>query len=188
MRCWGERRKATLSTDAPIVLDADFVSSFAWVDRMDILENLYSKRMVILEEVMEELNRVPHLAARVRLCVEKGHITIETMLAGSPEALQLARFHESGRYGAGEASCMAYLVYRGGILASNNLADVKAFCAVHKMPLLTTPDVLLQSYEDGRLGVKEADAIWSGMLARRRKLPTSSFTEYLATLKRGGGH
>ena len=177
-----------MSTDAPIVLDADFVSSFAWVDRMDILENLYSKRMVILEEVMEELNRVPHLAARVRLCVEKGHITIETMLAGSPEALQLARFHESGRYGAGEASCMAYLVYRGGILASNNLADVKAFCAVHKMPLLTTPDVLLQSYEDGCLGVKEADAIWSGMLARRRKLPTSSFTEYLATLKRGGGH
>ena len=51
-----------MSTEPPILLDADFVSSFAWVDRMDIIEGLYSKRMVVLEEVMLELERTRHLA------------------------------------------------------------------------------------------------------------------------------
>jgi len=39
-----------LSTEPPILLDTDFVSSFAWVDRLDLIERLDSRRMVILEE------------------------------------------------------------------------------------------------------------------------------------------
>ena len=39
-----------MSTEPPIILDTYFLSSFAWVDRLDILEGLYSKRMLILEE------------------------------------------------------------------------------------------------------------------------------------------
>ena len=56
----------TLSTDLPVLLDTDFLSSFAWVDRMDIIESRYSGRMVVPEEVMTELDRVPHLASCVR--------------------------------------------------------------------------------------------------------------------------
>ena len=63
-----------LPTEPPIILDADFVSSFAWVNRLDILEFFYSKRMVILEEVLEELKRVPHLASRVEESMRNGHI------------------------------------------------------------------------------------------------------------------
>ena len=169
-----------MSTEPPVVLDTDFLSSFAWVDRMDILESLYSKRMLILEEVIEELERVPYLAEQVRLSIAAGHITPQVMLAGSPEALQFARFHESGRYGAGEAACMAYILYHGGVLASNNLSDVKAFCTRNGIPLLTTPDVLRRLYDEGRLSISEADELWGNMLARRRKLPASSFSEYLA--------
>ena len=61
-------------TEPPLILDADFISSFAWVDRLDILEGLYSKRMIILDEVLEELSRVPHLADRVELSIRSGHI------------------------------------------------------------------------------------------------------------------
>jgi predicted nucleic acid-binding protein len=169
-----------LSTESPVVLDTDFVSSFAWVDRMDILEGLYSRRMLILEEVTVELERVAHLAERVRLSIAAGHITPRVMVAGSPEALQFARFHESGRYGAGEAACMAYILYHGGVLASNNLSDVEAFCTRQGIPLLTTADVLRRLYEEGRLSISEADELWGKMLATHRKLPASSFSEYLA--------
>jgi predicted nucleic acid-binding protein len=175
-----------LSTEPPIILDADFLSSFAWVRRLDIVEKLYSGRMVVLEEVLEELRRVPHLASRVELSIKKGHIRLETMLADSPEALRLATLLDSGKYGSGEASCMAYLAEHDGILASNNLADVREFCERNEKRLLTTADVLYRAYEIGQINLEEADEVWAGMLSKRRKLPASSFTEYLSAIERGG--
>lgn len=175
-----------MSTEPPIILDSDFVSSFAWINRMDILEGLYSGRMIVLEEVLDELRRVPHLASKVEMSIKNGHIKSEAMLADSPEATQLAKFLESGRYGSGEASCMAYLTQHNGILGSNNLSDIKDFCTQNKKPLLTTPDVLRQVYETGQISLDEADEIWVGMLSKRRKLPASSFTEYLSDVEKGG--
>lgn len=175
-----------MSTEPPVILDSDFLSSFAWVKRLDILEGLYSKRMIVLEEVLEELRRVPHLASRVELSIRNGHIRSEAMLANSPEALQLAKFLELGRYGSGEASCMAYLTQRDGILGSNNLSDVKAFCNKNKKRLLTTAKVLYQAYKIGQINLSQADEIWAGMLSKKQKLPASSFTEYLSAIEKGG--
>jgi predicted nucleic acid-binding protein len=177
-----------LSTELPIVLDSDFLSSFAWVKRLDILEALYSGRMVVLEEVLDELRRVPHLASRIESSVKRGHIRLETMLANSPEALRLATLLDSGRYGSGEASCMAYLTERDGILASNNVADVKEFCIKYRKRLLTTADVLCQAYETGLINLTRTNEIWASMLSKRRKLPASSFTEYLSAIEGGGSN
>jgi len=176
-----------LPTEPPLVLDADFISSFAWVNRLDILESLFPKRMIILDEVLVELNRVPHLASKVNVSISNGHIKHEEMFANSPEAQQLGKLLETGRYGSGEAACMAYLTQHDGILGSNNLSDVKAFCIQCNRQLLTTADVLYQAYETSLVGLEEADSIWSGMISKRRKLPASSFSEYIASLKKGGG-
>ena len=176
-----------MSIDPPVILDADFVSSFAWVNSLNILEKLYSKRMIILEEVLEELNRVPHLASRVELSISNGHIKCEAMFADSPEALQLAELLETGRYGTGEAACMAYLTQHDGILGSNNLSDVKAFCTQNNKRLLTTADVMYQAYEKSLISLEEADKIWTDMLSKRRKLPASSFSEYMTVIKKGDG-
>jgi predicted nucleic acid-binding protein len=175
-----------LPTEPPIILDADFISSFAWVNRLDILENMYSKRMIILEEVMEELGRVPHLAARVKGSIKNGHIKSEAMFADSPEALQLAKFLDTGKYGTGEASCMAYLTQHDGILGSNNLSDVKAFCIQNNKQLLTTAGVLHEAYGAGHINLDDADKIWADMLSKKRKLPASSFSEYLSSIEKGG--
>ena len=177
-----------MSTELPIVLDSDFLSSFAWVKRLDILEALYSGRMVVLEEVLDELRRVPHLASRIESSVKKGHIRLETMLANSPEALRLATLLDSGRYGSGEASCMAYLTERDGILASNNVTDVEEFCIKYGRRLLTTADVLCQAYETGIVDLTKTNEIWVCMLSKRRKLPASSFTEYLSAIQGGGSN
>jgi len=176
-----------LSTEPPVILDSDFLSSFAWVNRLDILESLYSRRMIVLEEVLEELRRVPHLALKVELSIKNGHIRSEAILADSPEALQLAKFLDSGRYGSGEASCMAYLIQHDGILGSNNLSDIKAFCIQNKKQLLTTADVLHQACKIGLIDLDEADKTWADMLCKKRKLPATSFTEYLSTIEKGGG-
>jgi len=175
-----------LSTEPPLVLDTDFISSFAWVNRLDILEGLYSKRMVILDEVLAELNRVPHLASRVELSVKNGHIKCVSMFADSPEALQLSKLLETGKYGSGEAACMAYLTQRYGILGSNNLSDVKAFCIQNNLCLLTTADAMHQAYKAGFITLDEADKVWEDMISKKRKLPASSFSEYISKTEKGG--
>ena len=87
---------------------------------------LTNAAMSVLEEVMEELERVRHLADRVSFSVMRGHIRRVGMLSDSPEAAAYVRLHESGRYGSGEAACMAYLSHHDGVLASNNLTVVAA--------------------------------------------------------------
>lgn len=170
-------------TDPPIVLDTDFVSSFACVDRLDIIEDLYSRRMIVLEEVTEELKRVRYLEGRVCFSIMHGHIRRVQMMACSAEALEYTRLRESDRYGSGEAACMAYARYCGGIVASNNLRDVRRYCDDWKIQLLTAADVLLQVYDEERLDLTHIDLIWGRMVEKRRRLPASSFTEYLE--KRG---
>jgi hypothetical protein len=144
--------------------------------------------MVVLEEVLSELRRVPHLASRIESSIKRGHMRRETMLANSPEALRLATLLDSGRYGSGEASCMAYLTERDGILASNNVADVEEFCIKYRKRLLTTADVLCQAYETGLMNLTKTNEIWARMLSKRRKLPASSFTEYLSAIEGGGNN
>jgi hypothetical protein len=51
--------------------------------------------------------------------------------------------------------------------------------------LLTTAGVLYQAYEAERISIDEADKIWTEMLSKRRKLPASSFSEYLSVIKKG---
>ncbi len=166
-------------TDPPIVLDTDFVSSFACVDRLDIIEGLYSRRMIVLEEVTEELKRVRYLEDRVCFSIMYGHIRRVQMMAGSAEALEYARLCESDRYGSGEAACMAYARCCGGIVASNNLRDVRRYCEERKIQLLTTADVLLRVYHEERLDLPQTESIWRRMVEKRRRLPASSFMEYL---------
>ena len=170
--------------EPPLVLDADFLSSFAWVGRLDILERLYGEGMILLDEVMNELDRVPHIAKSVQLLIGRGSTKPVSILADAPEALELAKLLDAGRYGSGEAACMAYLKCNDGTLGSNNLSDVKAFCIENEKRLLTTADVLHEAYETGLVGLQEADEIWSKMLSKKRKLPAASFSDYLSGLKR----
>ncbi len=169
-------------TNPPLVLDADLLSSFAWVDRLDILEQLFSKQMVVLDEVMNELRRVQHLSARVQNCIDKGHIENVSMTADSPEALELGRILEEGKFGSGEAACMAYLKHNKGTMCSNNLSDVHAFCQDNKKDLMTTAMIVHQAVDKAVIDDAEAESIWAKMIAKRRKLPADSYSAYLTSL------
>lgn len=172
-----------LLTESPLVLDADFLSSFTWVDRLDILEGLYGDHMVLLDEVTLEIARVSHLATRVEACVRRGTIHALSMAADSPEALELAQILDTGKYGRGESACMAYLLHNPGTMGSNNLADVRGFCARNGKKLICTGDCLCQALDQNMITLPEGDALWRRMIEKRRRLPTASFSEYVEKMR-----
>jgi predicted nucleic acid-binding protein len=169
-----------LLTEPPLVLDADLLSSFAWVDRLDILVKLYAKKMIVLDEVLDEISKVKYLADKVQQYIDNRSIKLMCLNATDPEAVELAHLRDEGSLGKGEAACMAYLKYNYGTLGSNNLSDIKVRCLEKNICLITTQDVIHRAYEKNLITLEEANEIWSEMIRKRIKLPASSFSDILS--------
>ena len=163
----------------PLVVDTDFLSSFAWIRRLDILENLFRVKMIILEQVHTEIARVPHLCTQVEQCIQNGAILPVTIYADAPEAIELARYLDEGRYGQGEAACMAYLKHNEGTMGSNNLSDVGHFCSTNQKSLICSSDCLVYALKSRLLDLQTCESIWQRML-KHQMLPAATFAEYLS--------
>jgi hypothetical protein len=66
-----------------------------------------------------------------------------------------------------------------GILASNNLRDIKTYIEEFVLRHVTTGDILIQALKGGYITESQGNAIWASMLAKRRKLGFTSFTDYI---------
>lgn len=165
--------------------DTDCLSAFLWVREESILAKLYGGRIILPAQVYRELQKVPHLLARVDTLKARGQLRIESMEVGSAEYrdyLKMTTSPEKGMriIGNGEAAGLAMARQRDGTLASNNLRDILPYIKRYKIPLLTTGDILIEALDAGYITESEGNTIWTDMLRKRRMLPSSSFSEYLA--------
>lgn len=84
--------------------------------------------------------------------------------------------------GDGEAAVIALTQENGGVIASNNLRDVKDYVEDYDLNLITTAFILAIAYENHLKTKEELDKIWKDMInnGRKRSLPrnVNSFTQY----------
>ncbi len=161
----------------PIFFDTDCISSFLWVDRTDILLNLYPKRIILPEQVLDELSNpsVSHLSSKVNRLLSQNQIGTEKILVGTEESklyYMLTRNPQIGqkRIGRGEASAIALAKTRKGILASNNLKDIQYYIELYRLRNLTTPMILRNALLRRLIDENEGNTIWAKVINRRRKL------------------
>lgn len=81
--------------------------------------------------------------------------------------------------GKGEASALVLAKFQNGIVASNNLKDVKKYTQEFNLTLITTADILVAAFTDLVIDETEANKIWADMIKKQRKLPANSFSEFL---------
>jgi len=95
--------------------------------------------------------------------------------------LQMTEHPEVGMriIGKGEAAGIAMTRHRDGTLASNNLRDILPYVEKYKIAHITTGDILIEAMAAGIITEKEGNTIWADMIRKRRKLPTTTFSEYL---------
>ena len=137
-------------------------------------------------QVYSEIQRVPHLLARVDTLKNNGDLSIESMEVGSDEYndyLQMTSSPEAGVriIGRGEAAGIAMAKQRNGTLASNNLRDIQSYVEKYQISHITTGDILIEAMEAGIITEAEGNTIWSEMIQKRRMLPTKTFSEYLVS-------
>lgn len=164
--------------------DTDCISAFLWIREECILTRLYPGKIILPAQVYDELKRVPHLQSRVDTLKNNGELRVESMEIGSEESTDyfcMINTPEKGMriIGKGEAAGIAMAKHRGGILASNNLRDVRAYVEKYGIRHIATGDILREAMEVGIITEDEGNKIWADMLKKRRMLPAGSFTEYL---------
>lgn len=81
--------------------------------------------------------------------------------------------------GPGEAASIALAKIHNGIVASNNLRDISSYIDEFGLRHITTGEILTEALERGLITEAEGNAIWISMIAKRRKLGASSFSEYI---------
>lgn len=169
-----------------LFFDTDCISAFLWVRNESLLPKLYPGKIVIPRPVYTELCRptMPHLKQRIDALLAQNLISIRDIEIDSDEYstyYQLTEAPAKGHkiIGNGEAASIALAKKYNGIVASNNLRDIKVYISEFGLNHTTTSDILVDAYNKGLITEDEANAIWSGMLSKRRKLGASSFTEYL---------
>lgn len=156
-----------------VFIDTDCISAFLWVGTEYLLEKLYSGKIVIPQEVYDEINipTIPHLKSRIDQLVAKGSAEIVSIDIGTEEyALyrDLTRNHDSNKViGKGEAASISLAKKHNGILGSNNLRDVKPYVEEFSLEHMTTGDILVEAFK--AQFITEQDGIISGIICLKRK-------------------
>lgn len=165
--------------------DTDCLSAFLWVDNTNLLHELYGGKIVLPEPVYQELSNpsIPHIKQRVDIMICNKDALVKEINTGTEEYqlyAELVRGQKGQkRIGRGEASGIALAKKYNGILASNNYKDIAPYIEKYNLKHTDTGQILLEALNKGLITEIDGNSIWSKMLSKKRKLPTTTFTEYL---------
>lgn len=179
------RKEALLLTDL-LFFDTDCLSAFLWIRKENLLPQLYPGKVIIPRPVYAELCRpnTPHLKSRIDVLIAQNLVSIQDIDINSDEYSTYYQLTESPTeghkvIGNGEAASIALAKQYGGIVASNNLRDIQTYISEFDLQHITTGDILVDAYNKRLITESDGNLIWSNMLAKRRRLGASTFTEYL---------
>lgn len=147
---------------------------------------MYPGRIVIPRPVYDELSvpGVQHLRDKLDALIKGGQAKLRTISTDSDTYrlyYQLTQEPSEGHriIGNGEASCMVLAKEEKGIIASNNLRDIRAYIDAFGLAHVTTGDIMVDAFKAGLISEHTGNTIWTHMLEKRRKIGADSFTEYL---------
>lgn len=166
-----------------IFFDNDCISAFLWVEREDILEKLYSSKIVIPKMVYEEMSKVEKLINKVDTLLSTNIATIKDIEILSDDYnlyLELTKYPQDNKIiGKGEAASIVLAKGSNGILASNNLKDISQYVKKFSLKHITTADIMIEAFEKEIITEDEGNSIWEKMISRKRKIGYPSFTNCL---------
>jgi len=185
------RRKWSLRL--PIVFDTDCISSFLWVRRLDIVNDLFPNKIIIPQSVYNELNKIKSPQYRFLFndlytqILKKNFKLKDIMISDQEfhEYRKLISMKNPKRIGKGEAAAIVIARAHKGTLASNNLSDILPYVGKNKLPYIRTDNILYLSYEKKYFSIEEGNQIWNDM-KRYKRLPNCDFEEIVRRFKTNG--
>ncbi|SDG72270.1 Predicted nucleic acid-binding protein, contains PIN domain [Thermoanaerobacter thermohydrosulfuricus] len=172
----------------PIVFDNDCLCSFSWINRLDILDNLFTTHIVIPDIVMNEISFLLNYTSycyvfyNIEQRIKAQQYRIEQIPVFTPfekEYKELTDPQRKMTIGKGEAAAIIIAKRLNGTLASNNLQDILPHIKPNYPPLITTETILYLAYQQKIITMKEGQQILQQMKQRHRFLSTYNFGELI---------
>ncbi|NOZ59402.1 MAG: DUF3368 domain-containing protein [Euryarchaeota archaeon] len=154
-----------------VVIDTTVLSNFSLVGRLDILEELFLKRLLTTEEVLGEIK----VGIERKILPEIDIECIKTVKIESELPIYI-KLRE--KFGKGEASCLAIALNRGLKLLTDDI-DARRFAQRHGIPVSGTVGVLAAAVEEGIITLEEGNKLLSEMIEKGYYSPVESLDEVL---------
>jgi len=175
----------------PIVFDTDCISSFLWIKKLDIINNLFPNEIIIPQTVYDELNKIKSPQYRflfndLYTQILKRNFKLKNIMISDrefSEYCKLISMKNPKRIGRGEAAAIVIAGTLDGTVASNNLSDILPYVGKNKLPYICTENILYLSYEKSYISIKEGNQIWDDMKRIGRILPNYDFKEIVRRFK-----
>ncbi|ACM61533.1 putative nucleic acid-binding protein [Caldicellulosiruptor bescii] len=175
----------------PVFFDTDCLCSFSWVNRLDIIVELFGNNVCIPSMVFKEIERLRYTKSifvyqNIKRKIETGEfklVKLDPLDTLYSEFLELVDPAKEKPVGNGEAAAIVLAKQYNGTLASNNLKDVLPHIQPDQPPLITTETILYLAYQRKLISFQEGQQILDEMKLRKRKLSTYSFFELLDKYK-----
>lgn len=169
-----------------LFFDTDCLSAFLWINDTNILHALYGGKIVLPEPVYQELSNpsIPHIKQRADIMISNKDVSVKIIDTGTKEYKLYAELVHGKKgqksIGRGEAGGIALAKTYNGILASNNYKDIAPYIEKYNLKHIDTGQILAEAVKRKLITEAEGNSIWSKMLAKKRRLPGNTFSEYLA--------
>jgi predicted nucleic acid-binding protein len=163
-------------SEALILLDADVVRHFINGGRILHLQNIYPKRLVMIDKVKDELCRSRNIEPMINNLIAMTGLQIMAF----PKEIAVIKEYATLKktLGDGESACLAVARHQKQFVASSNLKDIKTYCETNGIVYLTTMDILLEAILVGELTEAECDNFINDVKAKQSKLPCNTMAEY----------
>ncbi len=129
-----------------ILIDADVVSHFITGSQILVLHKIFPNKILILDKVYDELLKLSSKKVEVQNLLNFGIATKIPFPSDNHEIMKEYLHIKKVMFkGDGESACLAYVSHTNDIIGSSNLKDVKQYCKMHSIELLTTMDFLCEA-------------------------------------------
>jgi hypothetical protein len=139
-----------------ILLDSDVVIHLFKADKITLLNELYPKRIRMLDIVCNELLKNKTVRGFVQNLFQLKQVEeIRFPMPLFNEFKQL----KSKMYGEGERACLVYCKHNAHIIASSNTSDIVPYCIEHSIAYLTTLDIFAVAINRGLITHADANEL-----------------------------
>jgi predicted nucleic acid-binding protein len=172
-----------------LVFDNDCLASFIWVERLDILELLYKDRMYVPQLVVDEMSFLKRFSKYKWVyenlvdAINKDIFKVITINLGDEAFTEYNRLIKKGK-GKGESAAIAIAKTMDNYTACNNLRDIRSFIQNGEINNMFTLDILYEYYKKQEKTINDIEKIITDMRSKKRKLPDTTFAEYVKNEER----
>jgi len=150
-------------SDIPIVkilIHADVLIHLFKADKISILNELYPRRVFMLDMVLSELKENRTIRNSIdSILLFSGIQELPFPITSNPSLFREFLALKKERKGEGESACLVYCKHYSDIIASSNTKDIKPYCEHHGMAYWTTLDIFFVAVSKGLLTDSKANQL-----------------------------